>query len=294
MIELTLEQVKKSPAMFMYAVGATDKFLNAIQKKYANIIREKRANQQYILLLSARKFIDSNATVASDAYKQYIDAVKTSFADTYGITPAQALIKLAQGKTVAGKDWDKGVFGVGALKSSSFAGTDITVNPDNGYMMRDGKYLPVYDTDYDDIKGKTIAFHLYYYDEATGRTYMSEYDKTTKKYYAKTYSTSDGSLFSYSGKAVSAKDSSDIWSNIKLDWEWLKNIINWILSIFGIKTSDTGAETEMLSVKNTAPSQTADGFCITESGFSEAATIALIAVAAGTLLMGGMKKKSVK
>lgn len=278
MIELTIQQASSNPASFMY-IWASKEFLKAINAKYAKIIYGKQLNQIKLLTLSAEKF--------GKTYDEYVAEIRKAFIDTYGMSPEKALLILAQGGSVAGKNWEQGVFGIGAL-SNKFAGTDITVDPKTGYMMRDGKYLPVYDTVYTEIKGKTVAYQLFYYEEDTKRTYMSQYNKTMKKYYAKSYSTPEAK-YSASGTQINASDGADIWGNIKLDTEWFKQIISWILSIFGISVK-TGMETETINATNTLPDQATDGF-ITEAGMGEAAGLLLALVAGGTLLAGGLKKK---
>ena len=278
MIELTIQQACKDPANFMY-IWASKSFLNAIDAKHAAIIQNKQLNQRKLIQLSAEHYNKKEA--------DYLEAIRKAFVETYGINPAKALVALASGKTVAGKNWKEGIYGIGSL-SSKFYGTDISVNPTNGYMMRNGSYLPVYDTVEQEVKGKVIAYQLFYYDAETGRTYMSQYNKTMKKYYAQTYTTSDGNKYSATtGAAVTSADGADLWGNIKLGFEDFKQIINWILSLFGIKITDDGRET--INATNTLPDQTADGFTI-ESGFGEMAGIALLAVGAGTLLAGGLKK----
>lgn len=269
--KLTIDQAKANASMFMY-IFAPDEFLNAIPRKYANIIRGKAANQTKILMLSAKDY--------GNTYEEYTDAVRAGFIEQYDMTPIDALIVLAQGGTVAGKNWKEGVFGVGAL-NKSFKGTDITVNPDNGYMLRDGKYLPVYDTIYADVNGKSVAYQLYYYDETTGKRYMSQYNKTLKKYYAQSYSDKDGTMYSASGKTLNGSDAGSIWETVLL---CLQQFVDWIISIFG-----TNNNTEMISAENTLPNQKTDGF-VYESGFSEAAMILLALVAGGAILSGGIKK----
>ena len=176
--------------------------------------------------------------------------------------------------------------GVGSL-SKEFKGTDITVNPDNGYMMRNGSYLPVYDTAYDEKKGekKTGVYQQFYYDAASGKTYMSQYNKTMRKFYAESYSTSDGKMYKANGKEATAKDSSSVWENVSLSFDWAQKIIDWILSFFRANTT--------LSAENTLPNQKADGF-VTESGFGEAGTILLLLAAGGVLVAGGFGKKGKK
>ena len=147
-------------------IWASKSFLNAIDAKHATIIRGKQLNQRKLIQLSAKHYGTKEA--------DYLEAIRKAFIDAYGMNPAKALEQLALGKTVAGKNWKEGVYGIGSL-SSKFYGTDITVNPTNGYMMRNGSYLPVYDTIYSEVKGRSIAYQLFYYDAETGRTAGKRY-----------------------------------------------------------------------------------------------------------------------
>ena len=295
MIELTIEQAKKHPSNFLY-VWATDEFLNAIPKKYASIIRTKRANQKKVLMLSAEKYLGG-----FDQVQQYYDAVSKGFEEIYGMSPYEALIVLAQGGSVAGKNWEEGVYGVGAaslIYPSTFAGvtladgSTVSVDATTGHIFAGNKDITDESkTVYSAPKGTVIAYQLFGYDDF-GYCYMSQYNTTRKKYYAHTWTDETGEAHkATNGNVTSASSGASFWGNIQLDWDFFKNIINWILSLFGVPTIPElgSSQTETLSADNTLPNQTTDGF-ITESGMGEAAAIALLAVAAGTLLAGGFKK----
>lgn len=270
MIELSIQSATKSPSNFMYIWADENKFLSKIDPTYAAIIRTKRANENKLIELSARKY---NTT--ADAYK---DAIREAFVNRYGMTPAAALVKLANGEEVAGKNWKEGVFGIGSVRKD-FKDTDISVNPKNGYMMKNGSYLPVYDTVYDAKKGdKNGVYQLFYFDEESGRTYMSQYNKTLKKFYAQSYSTKDGQKYTAAGAAQSEDEDGTVWEGVVLS---LGKFLEWLLSLF------SGSEVKTLNAENTLPSQTADGFVQT-SGFGEAGGILLALVAGGALLAGGI------
>lgn len=280
MIELTIEQAKQHPFNFVYIWADEEKFLRYINPKYAAVIRAKKANQNKVIALSAEKYKTTE--------KEYTDAIRAQFIEDFNMTPAGALDKLAQGYTVAGKNWAEGVYGIGGTRKD-FAGTDITVNPDNGYFMRNGQYLPGNEdlNVYAEVKGKTVVYQRFYEDPDTGKTYMSQYNKTLKKYYAQSYSTSDGKMYSASGNATSAKDAGSTWETVNLSFDWLQKIIDWIISLFG------GTNTKTLNAENTNPDQKADGFTY-ESGIGEAGGTLLLLAAGGMLLAGGLGKKGKK
>lgn len=284
-MELTIKEACTQPQNFMYVWADENAFLKYLKPQWANVIRAKKANQMKLLALSAEKYLGS-----LDRVNEYYDAIRQSFIDAYGMTPANALVILAQGGTVAGKNWEEGVFGIGA--TAQFYGTNITVRPNDGYFEQNGKILPG-DEDknvYATVGGKVVVYQRFYEDPTSGVTYMSQLNKTTKKYYAASYSNSSGTYSAKSGNSINASDNADIWGAILSS---LDKFLTWIISLF------TGADqSKMLNADNTLPSQSADGFVQTnggsDGGILESGTgLILAAVAAGALIMGtgGKKKK---
>ena len=290
-IELTLDQARQHPSAFMY-VWATDKFLNKIDPKYAKVIRVKRANQKKVLMLSADRYLGGY-----DKVQQYYDVIKTAFVDTYGLTPYEALIILAQGGEVAGKNWSEGVYGIGSTNTfgKQINGQTVTVDTKTGHILLGGEDVTDPDTIvYAEVgvgsKKRTVEYQLFSR-TLDGYVFQSQYSNITKSYSAKRYSDADGKVYNASGKETGNTDSASIWGDITLNWDWLKNILNWILSIFGVPSiPELDTNTETLSASNTLPNQKADGF-VSEAGTSETGVILLCAAAAGWLLMGKKGKK---
>lgn len=288
-VELTLDQAKKSPSCFMYLWADEDRLLRYMDKQSAAKIRVKKYNQIKLLQLSADKYKTS--------YETYMNAVRDAFEETYGMKPFAALVKLAQGGEVAGKNWKEGIYGVGSASfTNTFAGitngdgSKVTVDPANGHIMVSGK--DVTDTGrtvYQEINGSAKEYQLFYEDDF-GYTYMSQYDKSTGKYYAESWSDDSGALHKAStGSLTNASDSASVWGNIELFMGKFQAILQWILSLFGIDTSSTA---EQLTAENTLPSQTQDGFVV-GGGTLEAGGI-LVALAAGGLLLASSGKKKGK
>lgn len=272
----TTEQARQNPGMFLY-IFAPDEFLKAIPRKYANIIIGKAANQNKILLQSAKKY--------GITREDYTNAIREGFMEIYGKTPIEGLVILAQGGELAGKNWSEGVFGVGAL-SQSFTKMNATVNPDTGVTSVNGVTLGVSNVVYSKSSSDDTAevYQVFCTDNSTGVTYMSQLKNG--KYYAKSYSDKDGVKYNYNGVKMSSSDAATFWENILL---WVQKFVDLIISIFG-KDKDA----ELITASNTLPSQTTDGF-VQESGFSEAGMLLLALVAGGALLTGGIgsrKKKS--
>lgn len=278
--ELTIEQAKKSPAAFMY-VWASDQFLNAIYPQYAKIISVKRANEKKLLMLSAKKYLGDE-----NKWSQYTDAIRQAFISEYEMTPAEALVTLAQGGQVAGKNWSEGVFGIGATpKTTTYYGASgITTDETTGAIYANGSNVTdstktVYATA---KNGSTVAYQQFYTD-ADGNTYMSQYDKKSGKYYSQTVSKSDGTMINAAtGAAMSGADGGDLWGNIVLI---IQQFIDWLISLFG-----GNSDKELLSAENTLPSQTTDGF-VSKAGIGEGAALLLLLAGGGVLLAGGLKKK---
>ena len=110
MLNLTKEQILQNPANFLYLFADEQLFLQRIDAKSASIIRAKKINQQQVLV---------NA-VTSANYNSAIDEVRTAFTNIYGMSPEKALVTLANGGEVAGKNWAEGIYGVGAVKRQDF------------------------------------------------------------------------------------------------------------------------------------------------------------------------------
>ena len=291
-IELTLEQACKHPESFLY-VWVSDEFLKAINSKYAKIIYTKRANQKKVLMLSADKYFGSWEKV-----DQYYKGIANAFVETYGVSPKDALIILAQGGEIAGKNWAEGIYGVGAL-TNTFKGVDanggsVTVDAKTGHIFYNGKDITDESkTVYGNVKGETFPINYFGVDDF-GSIYKSEYNKTLKKYYAASYVDDAGVTISATGKVITDSESNSIWSNINFDWDWIKSILNWILSIFnipGIPDMEGSNSVQTLSAENTLPNQKTDGFVTQQAGMGDTGVILLCAAAAGYLMMGGKKKK---
>lgn len=277
LVELKIEEAKKSPANFMYC-WVPDEFLQAIPSKYANIIAVKRANQRKLLMLSAKKYLGS-----ADRWTEYLDAIYVAFKDAFGIYPTEALIKLAKGETVAGKNWKAGVFGVGGIKTDKFKGTNITVNKTNGSIK--GKNLSFLETAYGD---DGYPLQHAYIDNKSGKTYMSM-KADDGNWYAYAMSDADGNTVSeFTGGELSSSDSATIWETVILKFN---EFLEWLINLFS-----GSSEKETINANNTLPSQTKDGFAgdnpsPSPAGFGEIAALALVAVAAGMVLLPENKKK---
>lgn len=271
--KLSIEDVTSKPEAFLY-VFASDDLLKRLGSRSATIIRQKRANQNKVLGQSAKN--------ADRDVKDYHEAIHSGFIDIYGITPAEALVRLAKGETVAGKNWSKGVYGVGSLYNVGFSqNAQITVDAQTGKILVNGvaasEQTPIVGTTKfpNNVQG-------YSYKDADGNTYISQYRTIKKSYYAGTYADKEGNKQDSSGNGISSADSASIWENVL---SIIDLFVNWLVSLF---YGTSGAN--LINKDNTLPSQT-DGFVTQEAGFGTVGAILLASVAAGALLMGDKKKK---
>ena len=268
----------------MYLWADDNKFLRYIKREYANNIRLKRAHQRKLLM-------EASGSI-TDVPESWTKAIREAFIEQWGCTPAEALVILAQGGQIAGKNWSEGVYGIGAL-TDNFNGITIEdklvkVDPQTGHIYW-GNQDMTDQTVYGNVNGKAIATQLFWHcskgDGMPDFTFMSQYHKLQKKYYAETYTREDGSSYAAkNGKEISAKDCSDIWAGIGICWN---DVVDWILSLFGLNTSDR----EMISAENTLPNQTTDGFATSDSSMFEAGGLLLALAAGGALIAGGLGKK---
>lgn len=281
-MELTIQQAKEQSANFMYIWADEQKFLQYIDKKYASVIRVKKANQKKLLMLSAEKYLGS-----SDKVDQYYDEIRAAFIDQYGHTPAEALVILAQGGEIAGKNWSEGVYGIGALPTSfsdyEINGQKVTVDASTGAILLGSQDITDTSKDVYSTSGKkAIVYQRFSYEQAGGVRFMSQYHKLQKKYAPQSWSDDHGTYSAKNGSEVSASSGASIWGNIL---ESLQIFVNWILSLFGISTP----ERETINTENTLPNQTADGF-VQESGMLDAGGLLLVLAAGGALIAtGGLK-----
>lgn len=274
--KLTVEQAQANASMFMY-IFAPDEFLNALPQNFAKIIRGKALNQKKILQRSAKEYLGD----ASKWETEYVEAVRKGFIEQYDMTPIDALVVLAQGGTVAGKNWKEGVFGVGKLTDTYKNGT--TVDAATGRVKVGGVYVGVDNIIYSQVNGEAIPYQIV--SSYNGITYVTQYNKKDGKYYANSYSDAEGQAYKPNGtKIMSGADFATIWESIAL---WVDKFVDWLISIFSSNKIDDG---NPITDKNTLPDQKGDGFVTEQAGFSTAALVVLGLVAAGTLAKGGLGK----
>ena len=284
MIEMTIDQVKRNPQMFMY-IWVTEAFKNPRVElgKYAKPILVKKANEEKVIKLSAQKY----GVKAQD----YVDAIRESFNEAFDMYPPEALQRLALGEDVAGKNWAKGVYGVGAL-TDSWSGTNISVDNVTGKILQGGVEVPGQSASYSAVGKNKINGYTVTID---GMTYSSRC--RNKKNFAGLKADGNGIKYNPDGTQAKTADLSSLWEGCQLVWN---AFVEWLIKVFG--NLETGEEKEVLNQTNTFPSQVDDGMATQSSSLTEVLSansgLILLALGAGTLLatggLPGMKKKKGK
>lgn len=232
MIKATLADIRKNPINYLY-VFAPDNFIDALGSKTAKIIRQKKLNQAKLLRNAAE---GNNST-----YDVWRDAVYNSIVDMYGMKPAEILVALAEGKDVAGKNWSKGVYGIGAVRQVNYnQNRGVTVDTKTGKIIGEGitNLSPIYSNG-----GKITGYSA---TDAAGNVYTSA--KHGGNYYANTYGTAEVQQYA-NGQTYQPSESSTIWESIATFIPYVKNLLSWILSLFNVNTSN------LITYENTYPSQ---------------------------------------
>lgn len=263
-ITLTIDEAKKHPGSFLYVFAAND-FLKKLDRKTRTIIIGKRANQNKVLMLSARKY--------GKTYDDYVATIRQAIINDYGKTPAEGLVILAKGGEFAGKNWSEGIYGIGSAKTRSdfVQNPQVKINPDTGEITLNGKTISeaasaIYGRA---LNGKAVVMN--YSANVDGATFTSQFNKTLNKYYAGSYSRGDV-MQNADGVTITAADSSSIWENLALS---ANTFIEWLISLF----SDDEEEVELITEENTLPRQS-DGWVenTSEAGLGTYLAIGLTAI----------------
>lgn len=262
MNKVTLDDALKCPTDFLY-IYATDKFLSQLDSKSASIIRSKRRNQQQLLI----------SITTREGYNDGVQKVEKAIENAFGYSPATILIMLAEGKQVAGKDWTRGIYGIGATLREGFSGSNgVTVNRENGKIMQNGVEVPGQTAVYGKRKGTEYTT---YNVEIDGTSYNSVYKDGS--YYAGTRTNADGVSFDATGEKVGLEAFSDIWNSVVSFMPYISQIISFLRSLFPAIFG--GADNRVvITPKNTLPSQS-DGFVTNTTDWKSVGIFAGIAAA---------------
>lgn len=237
MAKVTLAQITKSPLDYLY-IFAPDSFLKQLGNKVGGIIRSKRTNQVHLL---NRIAVDNGST-----YEAYRDAISSAIQDQYGMSPAKILVALAEGKNVAGKNWSKGVYGVGATNTlTKTYATDGSVTVDTAgkiMLTSSGKLVeaqtPIYEND--TLVGYAATHNGSIYTSVLG---------ADGNFYANTVGTATYQKFA-DGSEYDGSKARSVWESILTYAPYCIQLIQWILSLIPGVNNRT-----IITPQNTIPSQ---------------------------------------
>lgn len=276
-----LQSYYNNPSNFLY-IFAGDSFIAKLGRTASYVISRKKANQ--------KKLLNTAAQDAGVSYETATQKIAESFKSFYGMTPANALITLASGGEVAGKNWSKGIYGIGATKevlvnySAPGSNTNVAIDANGQFINKQTGGALTTEIVSVGINGKPNCVR---YTDASGNVYTANYTKRTGWAAGKFNNKATGNTYTADGQIATASDSSSIWESLALNFG---KLIEWLISLFN---TNNGTNQTAITAANTQPTQ-GDGW-VYESGVSPAV---LIAVGLGTLVaaggFGGWVKKAKK
>ena len=244
MAKKTLTTILQCPTDFLY-LWASDEFIAQLGSK-AKIIREKRYNQYQSLwktMVENTTAKDSNEL--QEIYTSWTNQIAAAIKNVYGMTPAEILHRLAMGEEVLGKDWSKGVYGIGSNTQLTFDQTvGVGVDYATGKITYQDSELPnqtpIYGQD-----GSVTGYSVVY----NGNQYQS--NGTVGAYSAYSYSDANGVIQNPDGSNFSATKAG-FWQNTNNYTPILERLLAWLESLFDSLLNGR----TVLKKENTAPKQT--------------------------------------
>lgn len=243
MAKKTLANVLQCPIDFIY-LWASDGFIAQLGSK-ARIIKEKKYNQyQTLWKIMVDNVKSNNSSDLQDAYIDWTNQIADAIKNTYGMTPAVILQKLAMGEDVLGKNWKQGVYGIGEVQSTFSQNNAVTVDGSTGKIMVNGVaadgQVPIYGAN-----GVVTGYS--YYDKTSNAQFQSGVN-TNGQYGAACYSNESGVQSANGGTFDQSTGS--FWSNAANYIPLIQRVIEWLVSLFG------SGERVVLTRQNTVPEQT--------------------------------------
>lgn len=269
MAKKTKADVLKCPIDYLY-LWASDEFISQLGK-VGKTIKEKKYNQYQSLYKTVIENEKANSAAEyTQIYNQWTSEIASAIKDTYGLTPAQILVKLAMGEEVLGKNFKAGVYGIGETAGTTFVqSNDYSVDPSSGMILVNGlaagNQTPIY--------GANGSITGYSYTDG-GYQYQSSYQNG--QYIALSYSndsmvqTANGMQFDFT--------KGTFWQNANNYMPIINSILSWVASI----VNSFFPNRTLLTTKNTVPLQSE--WIEVESDNNTGLLIAGGVIAAGVLL----------
>ena len=276
------EKLAKQAANLLYCFVPEDQMTRANFGKYLPYIKEKRKSQLAYIRGLATAWVVPREYLLNDLCVKHLEEV-------YGMDPLHMLARLANRGTVAGLNWEAGIYGCGVGKTdpSSFGNlnlgnginsSDYKLDPQTGVLTKQSTGQTFTGTPTYGSKGLQSVS---YYDEAEGVTLQANYKKGEYSAYSCAFG---DNIVSVTGKSLTQSDG-NIWENINNTLGLIKDLFN----AFAKELS--GYTSNVLS-----PTQVADGWMVEEKDNSGLITAGLIggAVLLGTTIIGADKGKKQK
>lgn len=280
MAKKTLQSILECPTDFLY-LWASDGFISQLGSK-AQVVRKKKYHQYQSLW----KTMVENTNAKSqeelqEVYKSWTDKIAVAIKDIYGMSPATILQKLAIGENVVGKNWSKGIYGVGEVPVGFSQDQSVTVDAASGKIMKDGivveNQIAIYGAD-GIVAGYSVLIGDSQYQSAL----------SNGSYGAACYSNSNGTIQDANGQALN-QSKVGFWQNANNYMPIVNKLLEWVSSI----VNSFFPNRTVLTPENTVPEQTEWVEAEDNNGWLIAGGVAAIGVLLLTMAnpFGGKRKK---
>lgn len=227
---LSLNDALKNPVTYLY-MFADDDFLSYLEPSRAKVILAKREN--------AKKIINGEAMDNGSTFTAWAQAIYDKIVNIYGYSPYEMLKRLALGQTIAGKNWSKGIYGIGEVTSEVFNQDGTIVNPTTGGIQTTQPVVNI--TGIRDEQGNLVGFSS---TTQNGTQYQTVKDSTGTY---KAYSFSNASTQQYAnGQTYDQTKAAQVWQNVLT---YLPQVTDAIISIV------QAANKTPITAANTSPAQ---------------------------------------
>lgn len=278
MAKKTLQSILECPTDFLY-LWASDGFIAQLGSK-ANIIKQKKYHQYQSLWKTMVENTNAKSqTELQEVYKTWTDKIAAAIKDIYGMSPATILEKLAMGENVLGKNWSKGIYGIGEVPISFSQDQTVSVDPTSGKILKNGivveNQIAIYGAD-GIVAGYSVLIGDSQYQSAL----------SNGSYGAACYSNSNGAIQDANGQLL---DQSKVgfWQNANNYMPIINKVLEWVSSI----VNSFFPNRTVLTPENTVPVQTEWVEPKSNTGLLIAGGAAIVGLALLTMDKKGNKKK---
>ena len=277
MAKKTLQSILECPTDFLY-LWASDGFITQLGSK-SKIVKQKKYYQyQSLWKVMVENTNSNNQSELQEVYKSWTDKIAAAIKDIYGMTPAQILEKLAMGENVLGKNWNKGIYGVGEVPTTFSQDQSVTVDTASGKILKNGvvveNQIAIYGGD-GNVTGYSVLIGDAQYQSALANG----------SYGAYCYSNSNGTIQDASGQSLD-QSKAGFWQNANNYMPIVNKLLEWVSSI----VNSFFPNRTVLTPENTVPVQAEWVEPENNTGVLIAGGAALVGVA--LLAMGKPKKEN--